>query len=189
MARVFVYDGRTFPDPDPSLSVDDVRRQLSDFFPELANADVNQSTQGDNTVHTFARRIGTKGAEPVDQNANESYRKHARASRDYQWHFTERVAELGTLWFTPWEKNRRPQGPDEWRDGLLTGMDIVRWYSQHPDWFVVGEWDNDRAARPISITDAGRAALANRAQYDMEPYAGGMIEPGWVAVPTPSVPR
>ena len=30
---MFVYDGREFPDPDPSLSVEDVRKQLSDFFP------------------------------------------------------------------------------------------------------------------------------------------------------------
>ena len=39
MPRLFVYDGRTFPDPDPGLPVDDVRRQLADFFCELANAD------------------------------------------------------------------------------------------------------------------------------------------------------
>lgn len=61
MARLFVYDGREFPDPDPTLSVEDVKRQLAEFFPELANADVRQETRGEDTVIRFAKRIGTKG--------------------------------------------------------------------------------------------------------------------------------
>jgi PRTRC genetic system protein C len=40
VTRIFVYDGREFPDPDPGLSVEDVRRQLSDFFPECATRSV-----------------------------------------------------------------------------------------------------------------------------------------------------
>jgi PRTRC genetic system protein C len=67
MTRIFVYDGREFPDPDPSLSVEDVRRQLSDFFPELTNAETREERRGDNEVrYTFARRIGTKGTDRVD---------------------------------------------------------------------------------------------------------------------------
>ena len=62
MSRVFVYDGREFPDPDSSLSVEDVRKQLSDFFPELTNADTREEQRGDEVRYTFARRIGTKGA-------------------------------------------------------------------------------------------------------------------------------
>ncbi len=61
MPRQFIYDGRTFPDPDPRLPVEDVRRQLSDYFPELANADTREERRGDDTIYTFARRIGTKG--------------------------------------------------------------------------------------------------------------------------------
>lgn len=62
MPRVFVYDGREFPDPDPGLSVEDVRKQLSDFFPELTNAETREERRGDDAVrYTFARRIGTKG--------------------------------------------------------------------------------------------------------------------------------
>src|SRR5437764_4956790 len=61
MARQFIYDGRTFPDPDPRLSVEDVQRQLADYFPELVNADTREETRGDDTLYTFARRIGTKG--------------------------------------------------------------------------------------------------------------------------------
>ena len=62
MARVFVYDAREFPDPDESLSVEDVRKQMSDFFPELANADTREEKRDDDTVYTFTKRIGTKGA-------------------------------------------------------------------------------------------------------------------------------
>ena len=61
MSRLFVYDGRTFPDPDARLSVEDVRRQLADYFPELANADTREERRGEDTVYSFSRRIGTKG--------------------------------------------------------------------------------------------------------------------------------
>ena len=64
MTRIFVYDGREFPDPDPGLSVEDVRKQLSDFFPELTNAETREERRGDGEVrYTFTRRIGTKGAD------------------------------------------------------------------------------------------------------------------------------
>ena len=67
MTRIFVYDGREFPDPDPGLSVEDVRRQLSDFFPELTNAETREERRGDDDVrYTFTRRIGTKGADQAD---------------------------------------------------------------------------------------------------------------------------
>ncbi|MFN8632922.1 MAG: PRTRC system protein C [Chloroflexota bacterium] len=67
MTRIFVYDGREFPDPDSGLSVEDVRRQLSDFFPELTNAETREERRGDDEVrYTFTRRIGTKGADEVD---------------------------------------------------------------------------------------------------------------------------
>lgn len=62
MARIFVYDGREFPDPDPRLSVADVRTHLADFFPELANAETREEQRGEERIYTFTRRIGTKGA-------------------------------------------------------------------------------------------------------------------------------
>ena len=43
MVRVFVYDGREFPDPDPNMSHDEVRQSMTSFFPELANAEVKTS--------------------------------------------------------------------------------------------------------------------------------------------------
>lgn len=61
MARIFSYDGREFPDPDPKLSVEEVRQQLSQFFPELLNAETRETRRGEDTVYTFSKRIGTKG--------------------------------------------------------------------------------------------------------------------------------
>ena len=61
MTRVFVYDGRSFPDPGPALSVDEVRQQLAEYFPELANAETREEQRGEDTQFTFTRRIGTKG--------------------------------------------------------------------------------------------------------------------------------
>ena len=68
MPRVFVYDGREFPDPDPSLSVDEVRASMSSFFPELSNAETKETERDSatepgqkETVIEFRRRVGTKG--------------------------------------------------------------------------------------------------------------------------------
>jgi len=61
MARLFVVDGREFPDPDARLSVDEVRKQLAEFLPELTNADVREEKRGDDTRYVFTKRIGTKG--------------------------------------------------------------------------------------------------------------------------------
>jgi PRTRC genetic system protein C len=41
--RIFICDGREFPDPNPTLTVDEVRGYFTTYFPELANAE---------TVHT-----------------------------------------------------------------------------------------------------------------------------------------
>ena len=61
MARIFIYDGREFPDPDPKVSVEEVRKQLAEFYPELANAETREERRGEDSVYTFSRRIGTKG--------------------------------------------------------------------------------------------------------------------------------
>ena len=61
MARIFVYDGREFPDPDPTMSTDEVRQSMTNFFPELANAETRQSERDDDTVYTFQKRVGVKG--------------------------------------------------------------------------------------------------------------------------------
>lgn len=64
MARIFVYDGRDFPDPDPTgqLPVEQVRLQMAEHFPELYNADTKEEKRGEDMAYIFAKRIGTKGA-------------------------------------------------------------------------------------------------------------------------------
>ena len=59
--RVFVYDGREFPDPDPKMSIDEVRQSMTNFFPELANAENKTSKRGEHDVIEFKKRVGTKG--------------------------------------------------------------------------------------------------------------------------------
>lgn len=59
--RVFVYEGREFPDPDPNLSVDEVKQRMTDFFPELANAEVKEAKRGDDDLYEFVRKVGVKG--------------------------------------------------------------------------------------------------------------------------------
>ena len=61
MARIFVYEGCEFPDHDPQLSVEEVRKQLGDFFPELANAETREEQRDEGRVYTFTRRIGANG--------------------------------------------------------------------------------------------------------------------------------
>jgi len=65
MVRVFVYDNREFPDPDPSMTPDEVRQSMTNFFPELANAEINESKRTKNgveeTVFELRKRVGTKG--------------------------------------------------------------------------------------------------------------------------------
>lgn len=61
MARVFVYDGREFPDPDESLTPEQVKQTMTDFFPELANADIREHKRDDDTLYELVRKVGTKG--------------------------------------------------------------------------------------------------------------------------------
>ena len=61
MGRIFVYDGREFPDPDPNLEVEAVKKMMTDFFPELANADTKQTTRGEDTLYEFIKKVGVKG--------------------------------------------------------------------------------------------------------------------------------
>ena len=121
-------------------------------------------------------------------------RRTARHDRNYQWLTLEQIAEHNPLYICWWNKNRRldesKAPPDLKVCGLISGNIILSWLNAHPDWTAIGEWDQDRYAAPVRITDAGRDALANRHLYDMEPVAGGMIEPGWLCTPLePGDPR
>ena len=68
MARIFVYDDREFPDPDPEMTVEQVKATLADFYGEIANASVKETTRGGDTIIEFQRRVGTKGAFTLARN-------------------------------------------------------------------------------------------------------------------------
>jgi hypothetical protein len=115
-------------------------------------------------------------------------RRMARNIRDRQWEFMARVADLGTLWVCWWNKDRHHDrekaSPDLFICGLIDGCELIDWLHSHDDWWIIGEWSEERYAAPVSLTDAGRVALAEREKYDMELVTGGMVEPGWCAMPT-----
>ena len=59
--RIFIYEGKEYPDPDPTLKPDEVRQKWTEFFPELANSSVEEKKRGKDTIYTFRKRVGTKG--------------------------------------------------------------------------------------------------------------------------------
>ena len=61
MTRIFVYDNKEIQDPDPKMTLDDVQRTLTEFFPDLANAERTETTRGEDQVVEFRRKVGTKG--------------------------------------------------------------------------------------------------------------------------------
>ena len=62
MARIFVYDGRRFPDPGEELTVEQVKERMAAIMPEIANGQVKETQDGEDTVYEFTRRVGTKGS-------------------------------------------------------------------------------------------------------------------------------
>jgi PRTRC genetic system protein C len=62
MTRLFTFNGIRLPDPNPSMSVDEVKALYSAQYPELATAVVNgPEAVGDKMRYTFERAIGSKG--------------------------------------------------------------------------------------------------------------------------------
>ena len=118
---------------------------------------------------------------------DESARRRARRIRDTQWSVLERIAEHNPLYICWWDKNGRHGGADGALGllscSLVVGMELVHWLKAHPGWTVIGEWAAEMSAAPVFITSEGRDALVNRALYDLEPVEGGLVEPGWQAIP------
>ena len=59
--RVYIADGREFPDPDPNMSIADFQKQLADFMPELHNAEVKETDKDGKHYVQFIKKVGTKG--------------------------------------------------------------------------------------------------------------------------------
>jgi PRTRC genetic system protein C len=60
--RVFKYGQRTFPDPGPEYSTEQVLNHLRAFLPELGHARIDEKTLADGTLEiTFSKQVTRKG--------------------------------------------------------------------------------------------------------------------------------
>ena len=135
--------------------------------------------------------MDTKHRQQPRELTEPTHQDRARRIRDRHWETLELIAQHDPLYICWWNKDRyhdrtgTPLPEDLLVHGLIDGLELAAWLRKHPDWTDMGEWSDERHAVPVWITGAGRKALANRHLYDMEPVEGGLVEPGWTAVPTP----
>jgi PRTRC genetic system protein C len=62
LPREFMYQGSRIPDPDPKMSVEQVRELLTPSYPEIATATMTgPEDTGTALRYTFSRAIGSKG--------------------------------------------------------------------------------------------------------------------------------
>jgi PRTRC genetic system protein C len=62
LARQFVYNDSPIPDPNPSMTVEQVRDVLTAAYPEIATAALSgPEDTGTALRYTFSRAIGSKG--------------------------------------------------------------------------------------------------------------------------------
>jgi len=64
--RIFKYADKTFPDPGPEYSVEQLLAHLRTFFPELGHAKTEERELPDGTREiTFSKQVTRKGALPA----------------------------------------------------------------------------------------------------------------------------
>jgi PRTRC genetic system protein C len=62
LPREFVFNGLRIPDPDPQMSVDQVRDLLTPSYPEIATRTMTgPEDTGTSLRYSFSRAIGSKG--------------------------------------------------------------------------------------------------------------------------------
>jgi PRTRC genetic system protein C len=62
LPREFVFNGSRIPDPDPRMSIDEVRDLLTPSYPEIATATMpGPKDTGTSLRYSFSRAIGSKG--------------------------------------------------------------------------------------------------------------------------------
>lgn len=60
--RVFKYATHSIPDPGMQIEIEDVRRALIPYFPDLVQATHTQRVEGDTLIVTFQKQATRKGA-------------------------------------------------------------------------------------------------------------------------------
>jgi PRTRC genetic system protein C len=62
LSRSFTYNGVKLPDPDPTMTPEEVKTIYSHQYPELATAAITgPEATGETLRYSFVRSIGTKG--------------------------------------------------------------------------------------------------------------------------------
>jgi len=62
LSRIFEFNGVRLPDPNPRLSVEDVRTLYAHHYPDIATASITgPEAVGDKLRYQFTRAIGSKG--------------------------------------------------------------------------------------------------------------------------------
>jgi PRTRC genetic system protein C len=62
LPREFVFNGSRIPDPDPQMSIEQVRDLLTPSYPEIATATMTgPEDTGTSLRYSFSRAIGSKG--------------------------------------------------------------------------------------------------------------------------------
>jgi PRTRC genetic system protein C len=62
LSRIFEFAGVRIPDPDRTLSPEEVRSVLAPLYPDIATATVSgPEVKGDKLVFTLSRSVGVKG--------------------------------------------------------------------------------------------------------------------------------
>ena len=61
LQREFSLDGRRLADPDPEMTVEDVRAYYTGTYPALNNASYQEEVTGHAIKVTFTTAIGSKG--------------------------------------------------------------------------------------------------------------------------------
>jgi len=62
LSRYFEFNGARLPDPNPTLSVEEVRALYAHQYPDIATAAVTgPEAIGDKLRYSFTRAIGSKG--------------------------------------------------------------------------------------------------------------------------------
>ena len=62
LPREFVFNGARIPDPDPQMTIDQVRDLFTPSYPEIATATMTgPEDTGTSLRYSFSRAIGSKG--------------------------------------------------------------------------------------------------------------------------------
>lgn len=62
MSRQFVKYGEKTTELPEGMTLTQVKQQMARFFPELADPEVKTEKKGEDTIHTFSKKAGRKGA-------------------------------------------------------------------------------------------------------------------------------